>query len=85
MSDRAFERITQDMGNVQHNATLGLSLTEMQVLAHLAEGHSVQETADHMGVAFETAKEQRKDTFARLGARNGPHAVAIGFRMGLLS
>lgn len=61
-----------------------LAPREMQVLAAIAQGCDAQETARRLGVTVHTARGYRKTLYAALGARSGGHAVALGFRYGLL-
>lgn len=87
MSDETFGRITDDMaklGSAYPTATLKLSPMERKILEHLAEGMSNQEIADALGIGFETVRERAFGIRARLGARNAAHAVALGFRAGIL-
>lgn len=61
-----------------------LSATELRVLRLAAEGMGVIQMAYESGRAYETIKTQRRQILFKLDARNMPHAVAIGFREGLL-
>ncbi|MFE9127010.1 hypothetical protein ACFYOF_16595 [Streptomyces sp. NPDC007148] len=54
------------------------------VLVGLAGGEEIVETASRIGRAVETVKTQRRRLYARLGAKNGAHAVAIAMDRGLL-
>lgn len=83
-SERVFQRITDDIARVQYNASLRLSPYERTALRLAAEGMTVQETANHMGIGFETAKMHLKEARRRLGARNTSHAVALALRSGEL-
>lgn len=83
-SDRSMELILDDMSRVHPAAKLGLSAMEVEILRHMADGLRYVDIERKMGVSHETFRERQKSLFARLGARNGPHAVAEGFRMGLL-
>lgn len=62
-----------------------LTPRELQVLVLVADGLSRQEIADRHGVALETIKSQLKWCRIKMGARGTAHAVALGFRDGLLS
>lgn len=61
-----------------------LSPRQMECLKWLAEGATDQELAVAMYVEIATAKQHVHDVRIKLGARNRAHAVAIGFRTGVL-
>jgi DNA-binding CsgD family transcriptional regulator len=61
-----------------------LSEPELQVLRAAAEGLSAQETAERLVKSHHTIVTQRRTIQAKLGARNFPHAIALGFRRKLL-
>lgn len=53
------------------------------VLQGLAVGESIGETAQRLCISEDTVKTHRRRLYARLGAKSGPHAVAIAGRAGL--
>jgi DNA-binding CsgD family transcriptional regulator len=57
---------------------------EAEVLAGAAEGETAAETGERLYLSSETVKSYRKRVIAKLGARNGTHAVALAIRSGLL-
>jgi DNA-binding CsgD family transcriptional regulator len=57
---------------------------EAEILAGAAEGETAIETARRLYLSSETVKSYRKRIIAKLGARNGTHAVALALRAGLL-
>ena len=61
-----------------------LSEPELEVLRAAAEGLSAQETADRLVKSHHTIATQRRALQAKLGARNLPHAIALGFRRKML-
>ena len=61
-----------------------LSDSELEVLRAAAEGLSAQETADRLVKSHHTIVTQRRAIQAKLGARNLPHAIALGFRRKVL-
>jgi DNA-binding CsgD family transcriptional regulator len=61
-----------------------LSEPELEVLRAAAEGLSAQETAERLFKSHHTIVTQRRTIQAKLGARNFPHAVALGFRRKIL-
>jgi len=61
-----------------------LSEPELEVLRAAAEGLSAQETAERLVKSHHTIATQRRAIEAKLGARNLPHAIALGFRRKML-
>jgi DNA-binding CsgD family transcriptional regulator len=61
-----------------------LSEPELEVLRAAADGLSAQETADRLVKSHHTIATQRRALQAKLGARNLPHAIALGFRRKML-
>lgn len=61
-----------------------LSQPEVAVLRAAAEGLSAEETAARLVKSKHTIVTQRRSLQAKLGARNLPHAVAIGFGLSLI-
>jgi DNA-binding CsgD family transcriptional regulator len=57
---------------------------ETEVLAGAAEGETAAQTGARLFLSSETVKSYRKRIIAKLGARNGTHAVALALRSGLL-
>lgn len=72
--------------NKADRAVLGTELTEIErfVLARMAEGESTKGIARLLGRAPATVMVHRVALFKRLGARNAPHAVALGYQKGLI-
>jgi DNA-binding NarL/FixJ family response regulator len=62
-----------------------LSPRSYQVLLALAEGHTNPVLAADMGVTVDTAKEYTRHLYKQIGARDRAHAVAIGYRQGILT
>ena len=61
-----------------------LSEPELEVLRAAAEGLSAQETAERLVKSHHTITTQRRSIEAKLGAKNLPHAVALGFKKKML-
>lgn len=61
-----------------------LTARQTQVLALMADGHTMAAIARVLRVDYETVKSQVSCVYAKLGAANGPHAVALAFRRGVL-
>lgn len=57
---------------------------ETEVLAGAADGETAAQTGARLYLSSETVKGYRKRIIAKLGARNGTHAVALALRAGLL-
>jgi RNA polymerase sigma factor (sigma-70 family) len=58
---------------------------QQEVLSLAAEGLSSDETGKHLGIGVESVKTYRKQVIKTLGAKNIVHAIAIGFRKGILT
>lgn len=61
-----------------------LSAREIEVLQHMAEGMTTKESARELFLSPNTVKAHRARISVRLGTENGTHAVAWGFRNGVL-
>ena len=57
---------------------------ETEILAGAAEGETAEQTGARLYLSPETVKSYRKRIIAKLGARNGTHAVALALRAGKL-
>ncbi|MCZ7589736.1 MAG: LuxR C-terminal-related transcriptional regulator [Gaiella sp.] len=57
---------------------------ETEILAAAAEGETAAQTGQRLYLSSETVKGYRKRIIAKLGARNGTHAVVLAIRRGLL-
>ncbi len=57
---------------------------ETEILAGVAEGETAAQTGARLYLSPETVKSYRKRIIAKLGARNGTHAVALALRAGKL-
>jgi two-component system, NarL family, response regulator len=62
----------------------GLTPRQREILQHYADGRSTVEAAERLGLSTETVRTHTKATFARLGARDRAHAVAIALRSSLI-
>lgn len=74
--------MTSLLGEILEGAPLNDRETE--VLAGAANGETAAETGARLYLSPETVKSYRKRVIAKLGARNGTHAVALAIRSGLL-
>ncbi|GGM22373.1 hypothetical protein GCM10012279_45920 [Micromonospora yangpuensis] len=64
---------------------VGLTERELQVLFGMAEGKSNAEIGRELFVSEDTVKTHARRLFRKLGARDRAHAVAAGFRAGLVA
>jgi DNA-binding NarL/FixJ family response regulator len=62
-----------------------LTERELQVLRAMADGKSNAEIGRELYVSEDTVKTHARRLFRKLGARDRAHAVASGFRAGLVS
>ena len=62
-----------------------LTEREIDVLCLTAEGFTSQEVGEKLFLSSETVKGYRKRIIAKLGARNGTHAVVLAIRSGLIA
>jgi DNA-binding NarL/FixJ family response regulator len=63
---------------------VALTERELQVLRGMADGHSNAEIGRELFVSEDTVKTHARRLFRKLGARDRAHAVAAGFRAGLV-
>jgi two-component system NarL family response regulator len=61
-----------------------LNQRETEILAGAADGETAVQTGQRLYLSPETVKSYRKRIIAKLGARNGTHAVALAMRSGVL-
>lgn len=66
-------------------ARVTLTEREMQVLVGMADGKSNAEIGRELFVSEDTVKTHARRLFRKLGARDRAHAVAAGFRAGLVA
>ena len=67
----------------RHRGTL--TERELEVFRLIAVGKQNREIAEELLIGLETVKTHVRHVLDRLGAKTRAHAVAIGFRTGLLS
>ena len=61
-----------------------LSPRQRDVLAHIADGLRIKQSADRLGIEYNTARSHAAKAKNRLGAKSAAHAVAIALRKGLI-
>ncbi|ADD40798.1 helix-turn-helix transcriptional regulator [Stackebrandtia nassauensis] len=69
----------------QRGGPVGLTEREMQVLRGMSEGKSNAEIGRDLFVSEDTIKTHARRLFRKLGARDRAHAVAEGFRGGIVT
>ncbi|GAA2870782.1 DNA-binding response regulator [Actinoplanes cyaneus] len=75
-----------EMGEAQPaGRRLTLTERELQVLRGMADGKSNAEIGRELFVSEDTVKTHARRLFRKLGARDRAHAVAAGFRAGLVA
>jgi len=62
-----------------------LTPREIDVLTLAARGNSNKQIARHLGISDETVKSYMRTLFAKLGAADRTHAVALALRDGIIS
>ncbi|WJK32589.1 helix-turn-helix transcriptional regulator [Solwaraspora sp. WMMA2065] len=72
-------------GRISALRRIGLTERELQVLRGMAEGKSNGEIGRDLFVSEDTVKTHARRLFRKLGARDRAHAVATGFRTGLVA
>jgi DNA-binding NarL/FixJ family response regulator len=70
---------------VAHPRRAALTERELQVLRGMADGKSNAEIGRELFVSEDTVKTHARRLFRKLGARDRAHAVAAGFRAGLVA
>jgi DNA-binding NarL/FixJ family response regulator len=76
---------TQREDDLGHPRRPALTERELQVLRGMADGKSNAEIGRELFVSEDTVKTHARRLFRKLGARDRAHAVASGFRAGLVS
>jgi DNA-binding NarL/FixJ family response regulator len=61
-----------------------LTTREADILASIARGHTVRQTARSLGIAVKTVENTQARLFRKLGAHNRSGALTIAYRMGLV-
>jgi DNA-binding NarL/FixJ family response regulator len=75
----------QVQGYIDHEMNrVELSERETLILQALADGFTTAEIARVLHLSPRAVATARFWLYARLGAANGPHAVALGLRLGLI-
>jgi DNA-binding NarL/FixJ family response regulator len=62
-----------------------LSVREREVLARLAEGHSIEDIAAELVLSTETIRTHVRNAMGKLGTRTRAHAIVVALRRGELA
>jgi DNA-binding NarL/FixJ family response regulator len=71
-------------GALSPNPPPSLTPRERDILASVAQGHSVRQTAQSLGIAIKTVQSEQRQMFSKLGVRNRLHALARARELGLV-
>ena len=76
---QAFRRSSTSDGGIR------LTPRERDILASIEAGHSVKQTARHLGISPKTVENLQSRLFRKLEVRNRAQAIAVAHRVGLLA
>lgn len=62
-----------------------LTSRERDILASIACGHTVRQTAQGLGIAIKTVQSEQRQLFSRLGATNRAEALTLASGLGLVA
>jgi DNA-binding CsgD family transcriptional regulator len=62
-----------------------LTRRERDILASIARGHTVRQTAQGLGIAIKTVQSEQRQLFSRLGATNRAEALILASGLGLVA
>jgi DNA-binding NarL/FixJ family response regulator len=71
-------------GALSPNPPPSLTPRERDILASVALGHSVRQTAQSLGIAVKTVQSEQRQMFSKLGARNRLQALTQARELGLV-
>jgi DNA-binding NarL/FixJ family response regulator len=66
-------------------APVRLSAREREILGSIADGHTVRETAQRLGIAVKTVENLQGRLFSKLGTHNRSQTLTKAYRMGLVN
>lgn len=78
------ERIRRETRRIENARKVSLTRRELEALRMCADGATNDEIATRMGISVHTAKFHASAVLLKLSAHSRMHAVAIGFRAGLI-
>jgi DNA-binding NarL/FixJ family response regulator len=87
LQDQLTRPLVASLGDGQAQADLTVSLSERQlnVLEALARGMENAEIGQELALSESTVKAELRSLYAELGVKNRSQAVAVGFRLGVLT
>ncbi len=87
IQDQLTRPLVASLGDGQSQADLTVSLSERQlnVLEALARGMENAEIGQELAISESTVKAELRSLYAELGVKNRSQAVAVGFRLGVLT
>jgi NarL family two-component system response regulator YdfI len=87
IQDQLTRPLVASLGDGQSQADLTVSLSERQlnVLEALARGMENAEIGQELAISESTVKAELRSLYAELDVKNRSQAVAIGFRLGVLT
>jgi DNA-binding NarL/FixJ family response regulator len=65
--------------------TVSLTRRELEILTSIGTGHSVKQTARHLGITVKTVENIQRRLLRKLGARNRAEALMRAHRLGVLA
>ena len=65
--------------------TVALTRRELEILVSIRSGHSVKQTARHLGITVKTVENIQRRLLRKLGARNRAEALMRAHRLGVLA
>jgi DNA-binding NarL/FixJ family response regulator len=68
----------------EHATDAELTLREIEILRHIADGNSNKQIADHLSIGAATVKSHMTNILSKLHANDRAHAVAIALRRGII-
>lgn len=83
-TDRVADRIIKDIEQQPPNASLDLSVRELEVLSMYANGGNETSIAADLGISRSTVKEHTREARRRLGAKTTTQAVALAVATDLI-
>jgi len=87
LQDQLTRPLVASLGDGQGQADLTVNLSERQlsVLEALARGMENAEIGQELALSESTVKAELRSIYAELGVKNRSQAVAVGFRLGVLT
>jgi DNA-binding CsgD family transcriptional regulator len=81
----AIEKVIAEHGPDVSLPPCPLSPRELDLLTQIAEGETYESAARNLDISVHSARARVPQIYARIGAKNGAHAVAIALRHGWIA